>query len=585
MGRLSGPWSVTSRIFAALLAAVVVLGGCLTLLLWLVLRQSADDTAARLSLGVSTTLANDPFLIARVQDADPTVALQPYAMRVVRAAGVDFVTIMSPGGIRFTHPDPRQIGKKFLGTTAEALQGRSITETHVGTLGPSVRAVVPVKRGDKVVAIVSAGVTVNRVQQSVTPRIPLIVGSAIALVLAGTVGAVVTRSFLTRVTGTLRPAELSRMVGYYESVLHSVREGLILADDRRRVVLYNDAAADLLEIAPAARDMEPIAAAQLGLPLTLTALIDSARGVSDELHQAGRRVLLVSQEPAISSGSTGAVGSLTILRDQSEVRELSGELESVRTLSTALRSQAHEYANRLHTVVSLLELGRTPQAIALITEQSTRSQTLADELVGLSGDPVLAALLLTKVTQAGERGVTVRVSVEGDSRGSILTPTEVVSVFGNLLDNAIDAAIAAALDAGSDAVSDADSAAMVSPRIFANGGGETTAPFVTVRLNNARGAYTELTVSDSGTGITPETASRIFLPGFSTKRSGAFGRGYGLAIVREILNKRGGDIALRESGPGGSTFVAHWPISIEVAKTTSAKIESAGPAKPKAYGP
>ena len=51
-------------------------------------------------------------------------------------------------------------------------------------------------------------------------------------------------------TGSLRPAELSRMVGYYESVLHSMREGLILTDDRGRVVLSNDEAADLLGLAP-----------------------------------------------------------------------------------------------------------------------------------------------------------------------------------------------------------------------------------------------------------------------------------------------------------------------------------------------
>lgn len=57
---------------------------------------------------------------------------------------VDFITIMNPDGVRYTHPDPAKIGGKFLGNTAEALAGRLFTETWTGTLGPSVRAVAPV---------------------------------------------------------------------------------------------------------------------------------------------------------------------------------------------------------------------------------------------------------------------------------------------------------------------------------------------------------------------------------------------------------------------------------------------------------
>ncbi|MBG6107753.1 sensor histidine kinase [Frigoribacterium sp. CG_9.8] len=538
MTRTEGRWSIASRFFAAQLVAVILLSGCLTLALWIVSRQSADDTAARLSLGVSTTLARDPFVIAAVQTSDPTAELEPYALSIVKSAGVDFVTIMDTSGIRYTHPDSAQIGGRFLGTIATALQGESLTETYTGTLGPSVRAVVPVMQGGRVIAIVSAGVTVERVLASLAPRIPLVIGVAVLLVALGTVGALIGRRALSRVTGSMRPAELSRMVGYYESVLHSVREGLILTDDRGRVVLYNDEAADLLGLPPTRSDRPPSTVSELGLPPSIASLIESRVRIVEESHLAGDRVLLVNQEPASPTGSRTRtqLGSLTTLRDLTEVQRLSGELESVRTLSDALRSQTHEYANQLHTVVSLLELGRTREAIELIAHQTQTSQSLADDLVGASSEPALAALLLGKVAQASERGVQMLLVVDDALGASALPISELVSVVGNLVDNAIDAASGDSLHRGS------------SP--------------ATVSVNLASDPVTgvvQCTVTDSGPGIDSDHLGHIFDRGFSTKPAPAAGRGFGLAVVRDILARRGGVVEVAASGPEGTRFVARWP--------------------------
>ena len=532
MARARRRWSIASRIFALQLVAVIVLAGVLTLFLWLSSRASANDTATRVSLAVATTLAHDPAVVSGVQAAHPTARLQPVAMDEMRATGVDFVTIMDPSGTRFTHPNPGQIGKKYLGTIAPAQAGKTVTETYTGTLGPSVRAVVPVRSDGTVIGMVAAGVTEKNVASSVAARIPFVLGGAVLLVLIGTLGAIVARRFLSRVTGAMPPSELSRMVSYYQSVLHSVREGLILTDQKGRVVLYNDEAAELLDLAPASRDQRPVTVSELGLPRTIAEVIEGGGRVADETHVSGRRLLVVNQEPATpAGGGRQAVGTLTTLRDRTEVQRLAGELESVRTLTEALQSQSHEYTNRLHTVVSLLELGRQDEAIELIAHQVERSQSLADDVLGAANQPAVAALLLGKVAQAAERGVELTVAVDERLPDSRLSAVDLVSVVGNLVDNAIDAAAAGAGPA-----------------------------WVRLELtSDRRRGMLELTVTDSGTGVEPALAETIFTRGFSTKPSGPTGRGFGLALVRELLESNGGGIGLRPGAP--TTFVARWPVA------------------------
>jgi sensor histidine kinase regulating citrate/malate metabolism len=220
-----------------------------------------------------------------------------------------------------------------------------------------------------------------------------------------------------------------------------------------------------------------------------------------------------------------------MLRDRTEVQQLAGELESVRTLTEALQSQSHEYMNRLHTVVSLLELGRQDEAIDLIAAQVERSQSLADDVLGAANQPAIAALLLGKVAQAAERGVELEVAVAEGLPESRLSPVDLVSVVGNLVDNAIDAA--------------AESAGR---------------PWVRVELRSraAEGAL-ELTVTDSGSGIDPALTDRIFDRGFSTKPAGPTGRGFGLALVADLLESNGGSIELRPGPP--TVFAARWPVA------------------------
>ena len=511
-------WSVAGRVFGVQVLAVLVTAAVLLLILILDAQRTVSDDAAAKSLAVTRTIAADPAVTRALDSADPTAALQPFALAVMKSAHVDFVTIMDPDGIRYTHPDPAQIGQHYLGTISAAQHGRTITETYTGTLGPSVRAVVPITEHGRLIGMVSAGVTTAKVSTAVLPRVPFLVGLSILVVVLGAAAAAITRRSLWRMTGRLAPQQMSRMVQFYESVLHSVREGVVLTDPRHRVVLYNDEAAELLGLPPAPESPRPQTARELDIDPDVAALLDSGRRVVEETHLAEGRVLLVNQEPALITGreSAGAHSAVMTIRDQSQLQTILGELESTRTMSEALQSQSHEHLNTLHTIASLLEMDRSDEVAALIADISRTSQGLADAVSGRDASPVLAALLLGKAATATERGVTLEVDLaEGVTLP--LTPNETVSVVGNLVDNALDAVRT------------------------------TPAPRrVEVRIRGDAGQVL-LEVIDSGPGL-PD-GMEVFRPGVTSKPDDGSAHGLGLGVVRQIVDDHGGTIRFETGMP------------------------------------
>jgi two-component system, CitB family, sensor kinase len=196
------------------------------------------------------------------------------------------------------------------------------------------------------------------------------------------------------------------------------------------------------------------------------------------------------------------------LRDHTELQALTGELDSVRNFAEALRSQAHESANRLHTIVSLIELERPREALEFASAEMAAAQELTDQVVGAVREPVLAALLLGKVTQASERGVELVISANASVPEGVLPARDLVTIVGNLLDNAIDAAVAAP-----------------PPR------------HVSFSASASDGALL-LEIADSGPGPDSED---VFQRGWSTKQAG---RGLGLALVAQAVRRHGGSISI-----------------------------------------
>jgi len=337
--RLSRPrsWSLATQLFAfqAAVILVVLLGAGVAAFS----NASAANAASAQDevLGVARTLAAAPVVTWALSAPDPTSVLQPLAEQVRRDTGTDFVVVMTPDGIRYSHPDVTQIGGRFRGTIAPAAAGGSVVETFTGTLGPSVRAVVPVVVAGRVAGLVAVGVTINHVSAEMTRQLPLLAGTtAVALLVAG-LGSWLASRWLRRTTHDLGPAELSRMYEYYDAVLHAVREGLLLLDSAGRLQLVNDEARRLLALPD---DAVGRRVDDLGLPAALSTALASGVQRSDEIFLTDDRVVVVNQAAARWAGQH--LGTVVTLRDHTELRALGSELKTIRGFAEALSAQAHE---------------------------------------------------------------------------------------------------------------------------------------------------------------------------------------------------------------------------------------------------
>lgn len=538
-------WSIARRLFVANLLFVLVLTAVFGAFSVVEARDRAYDNAGGRMLALATSIANNPLVLQAADSPDPSAQLQPYAREVMDDADADFITIMAPDRTRWTHPRPEELGKPYIGTIDPALRGETFTEVTAGTLGPSVRTIAPVKDSSgNIKALVAAGVTVRTVDTDVAERLGVIGGIALVVLTFGSFASWLLGRYLRSVTRGWGPEQLAQLFAYYESVLHSVREGVILIDTHGKAVMYNDQAAELLGLGPSDADRSPDAAPKLSeLPLdgSLRALFESGRPAHDEIHLTGPRILVVNQAPAVgpvperSRQKPAVYGTVATIRDRTEIESLGTELQTMKTLSDALRAQTHEHANRLHMIVSLLELGRTPQALEFATKDLELSQQLTDDMVASVDEPVMSALVMGKAAEAHERGVELEVRTSGNSGVRGLEIQDLVTILGNLLDNAIDAAAAGDF-----------------PR--------------KVQLDVEAGpAAVEFTVRDSGSGINLGSIDDVLQYGFSTKSAdgnprGSHGRGVGLALVRQAVDRLNGTMTI--SNPGGAQFQVVLPAPV-----------------------
>jgi two-component system CitB family sensor kinase len=422
--------------------------------------------------------------------------------------------------------DPGQAGRRLDLHGSNVLQGRAwegvVTEGGVR----SVVAHVPVFHIDTptVLGFVAVGANTPGFWDSLGSAVPnLLTYLGVASIL-GVAGSLLVARRVKRQTLGLEPRAITRLAEHRDTMLHGIKEGVIGLDPQHRVTLVNDEAMRLLGL-PA--DSVGRTLSELGVDRRLCEVLSGRTEGQDQIVMTGERVLVLNRAPISSRGK--GIGSVTTLRDRTELASLQHDLDVTRTTTETLRAQAHEFSNQLHTISGLIELDEYAEVVRYVSRLTRSQARLNDTVTSLIEDPAVAALLIAKASQAGERGIELRIA-DGTRLGKVdeLLSADLTTVVGNLVDNALDAI------------------------------GYAPEGWVAVGIGQENG-HVRVVVRDSGPGVAPELAEEVFEHGFTTKAAADGQRGIGLALIRMVCARRGGQV--RVHNDDGAVFTAELPVS------------------------
>ncbi|MFZ5943134.1 MAG: ATP-binding protein [Bacillota bacterium] len=459
---------------------------------------------------------------------EPPRELKRVSEQIIRITKCAFVVFMDMEAIRYTHPNQELVGQKFTGgDEARVLEkGETYSSKAVGVSGPSIRAFAPVYDfNERQVGAVVVGFSqpeISLYMAKVYQIFYRVIPVSIALVI---ILSLILARHVKNIMFGMEPLEIATLLKERETMLHSIKEGIIAIDKNYRITVINQAAKNLF---PPGTDFinKPV---EEVLPTTrLPEIMASGKSEYDDLQILNDNTILTNRIPLKIGKET--VGAIATFRPLTEVNKLAEELTGVRKIVSALRARTHEFQNKLHVISGLIQLGSYDEAIKYITKISHKEQSFIAFLTEHINNTAISALLVGKASEAEEK----RINFSIDENSSLFYLPEhfdenaMVVIIGNLIDNAFEA------------VEELDK--------------DRKKVEVNIQQDEK---HILIEIRDRGKGIESRNREDIFSEGFSTK--GTLGRGLGLMNVKKRVESLRGRIELI-SNENGTRFNIFLPF-------------------------
>jgi sensor histidine kinase regulating citrate/malate metabolism len=502
-------------------------------------------------------LAGNPLLRDRLTQPAPRETIAPLVQNALTQSGVTSVTVADARGRVVSSTDPTLVGSPLRLGDPGVVQGRAWSgELEIGGSRELV-AQVPVLGGREenlgrqlgIVMIGEASPSWSERLVGASSYLFTYLGIASAL---GLIGSWLLARRIKRQTLGLEPREIAGLAEHREALLHGIAEGVIALDPQQRVTLVNAVGRRLLDLPEHCLGRNLAELRISGRLRDVLAGSGNAPEARDQVVVRRGRVLVMNRMTVVKDGRR--LGSVTTLRDRTELARLEQEIGSFRSTTELLRAQTHEFANQLHTISGLIQIGEHDEVVRYVDTLTRHRASLDLTVTSRIQDTAVAALLMAKSAVAAERRVELRISERtGLGRLDPDAAADVATVLGNLLDNAVEA-VAGGRDAGS------GGATRTGNGVPAGGAPTATTETAWVEVELRQDASSvEIVVRDSGPGVAPELAQEVFTHGFTTKAAQGGERGIGLALTRLVCTRRGGEISVTNTGEG-AMFTARMSV-------------------------
>ncbi|OTQ71789.1 two-component system sensor histidine kinase DcuS [Gilliamella apis] len=480
---------------------------------------------------IASIISTSQTIIDKIQN--PTLqnitAIQATTEQTRALTQIDFIVIFNMQGVRYSHPDKNKIGQTIVGGDEQrALNGESYTSIAKGTLGDSVRAFKPImNEKHQQIGAVLVGQTLQKINHLASRTSQPIWLSLFASLTIAIILAYLLSHNIKKILYGLEPIQMAQLFAERNAIIRTVKEGIVVINRNGLITQINDEAIRILRIDD---DKENI----IGLPIKnfipntrLHEVMMSGNAEYDCEQNINGVVILTNRTPLFVNDAL--VGAIASFRDMTEVRKLAENLTGVNRYADALRSQSHEFNNKLHVIYGLA-FNDNKQELMDYLEQIIGNQQAESKLVSqYIKDPIIAGFLNSKFSRARELNVTLEFNIDGVL--APITDTSVihslVTILGNLIDN------------GLDAVQFLDDKQIK----------------VSLVIDNSN---FEIEINDNGEGISEKDIQYIFQKGYSTKGDN---RGFGLYLVLASIDELDGHIQLCDlNNKKGTCFKVLLPL-------------------------
>lgn len=518
------------RIFSLFLVLSTALLGMTTTLLYSLNMEYRN--LDRNLMNSAQVLAQSPQVVQVLSGQSGDETLTAYLDSTIsRVQDIDAIVVVDREGvIRYT-PDSVYEGSIYPDyASLPVMNGENAhVDTGAGVSEVEHRALASVSdESGEVLGFVSVGIGVRSVQRIVVDTVGCFL---ILTFLAAGVDLLLSRHLSGSIKDALmgyEPDAFRKLFHQREDILETLEEGIVAIDQDACITYMNAACRRMVGSKDAAQ--------VLGHPLreiypdsNLPRLLKTGRAEYNvHLHRMpGTQAAMSDRMPIWENGEI--VGAVAIFRDRSEVTALAEDLTGSRHLVEAMRAYTHEFINKLHTILGLIQLGRVEQAEQYILDVSQVHHQSVSRVMHQIEDTAVAALLVGKTSRAAELGILLQL----DPRSSLseeehtLPSGVLVTILGNLIENATESL---------------NQSTWKQKEIHVS------------ILENPEGLL--LCVEDTGPGIVPELLPYIFEPGVSTKGDG---HGVGLAQIKDLTDLYHGQIRVESEPKAGTSFFLSFP--------------------------
>ncbi|MBZ9687751.1 sensor histidine kinase [Clostridium estertheticum] len=502
----------------------IVIGG-IGIVTYYQAQNSVETQMGNNAMDLAVTIASIDIIEETLATSKDYQTVQKTIESFRKKTRFQYIIVMDMKGIKYSYPYGNSLGKKYTDGGEERVltNGVSYVAKDRNVLITAIRAFVPIYYNGEQVGAVLVGLLTDTVYAELSFHVLCLKISLVGGLILGIVGAVILSNTIKKSIFGLEPKEIALLLGQRDLILQNLKNGIIAIDKDGQVILFNKIAKEILKL-----EDENIGKSVANLNLNYTdemmeVLRTQEAVYNQEIKMRPGKTLMCSHT-LLKNHKEEIIGVVSSFQDLTEVKNMADELTGIKKMTCALRAQNHEFMNKLHTISGLIQLEEYNEAVEYISHISKLRGEVSDILSKRIKNTHIAGLLLAKYNKATEA----KISVEIDSNSYLdkipenITVDEICSVIGNLIENSIEELVK-----------------------FENGK-------ISIRLISNNEAL-RIRIQDNGPGINENIIDKVFKRGFTTKTGN---RGFGLSIVKQIVDYAGGDInILQDNGTIWDIFI------------------------------